>query len=345
MLDTLRKFGFYTQNNPKFMRIFRYKILQLILHGILALVAGSLIVNKTTTCSAPISIFLLGVFGTYIAGLFLNFTVCFGRCCSDFGPNYCSGSFKVCMKSVDFMYLGLYLVFCIIEFIWYVLAGYWYSMSSDCSSQFSNGYNATIGMLGLYFVLLLIYLVAFIGFMCYLKCNEVEQPKPPDVPDPNKDPNQGVPAENTSGLPQGDPYGQNYQGHYDPGYAGRPYPDDYNRGNQGYPDEYGRRPDDYNRGNQGYPDEYGRRPDDYYRGNQGYPDEHGRRPEDYSQYPENYQRRPEDQGYGQDPRPGFNHPLAPDGYRPDDRGYQGRPENNSYQGDARYDDRGYGRYK
>jgi hypothetical protein len=337
MQDTIRKFGFYAQNNPKFMRIFRYKILQLILHGILALVAGSLVVNKTITCSAPISIFLLGVFGTYIVGLFLNFTICFGRCCSDFGPSYCSGSFKVCMKSVDFMYLGLYLVFCIIEFIWYVLAGYWYSMSSDCGSEFSAGYSATIGLLGVYFVLLLVYLVVFIGFMCYLKCNEVEQPKPP-VLDPAKDLVQGVPAENTAGVPQGDNYGQNYNGQYDPRY---PHPDDYNRGPQGY---------------QGYPDEYGRRPEDY----QQYPENYQRRPDDYSQYPENYQRRPEDYpGYNQDPRlgdrnynSGFNHPLAPDRQRPDDRGYQNRPDDIGYQrrpddigNQGRPDDIGYGRYK
>ena len=194
MQESLKKLGYCYQNNPKMAKCFRLKIIQLILHSVIALVTGILTVNKKVQCSAPIAVFLLGVFGTYIAGIGLNFFVCFGRTFEYYGTDYCKRPFKLCMNGLGFVYIPLYFVFCVIEFIWYVLGGYWYAMKSDCSDEFSNGYNATIGLLAFYFILLLLYIIAFIAFFCYLKFNQIEEPKAQENI-PNK------PAENTAGLP------------------------------------------------------------------------------------------------------------------------------------------------
>lgn len=195
MQESLKKFGYCMQNNPKVTKCFRLKIFQLILHSIIALVTGILTVNKKVQCSAPIAVFLLGVFGTYIAGIGLNFFVCFGRSCEYYGTDYCRRPFKLCMNGLNFVYIPLYFVFCVVEFVWYVLGGYWYSMNSDCSKEFSNGYNATIGLLAFYFILLLLYLIAFISFICYLKFREIDEPKPQENV-PNKQP------DNTVGQPE-----------------------------------------------------------------------------------------------------------------------------------------------
>ena len=86
MLETFKKAGFWVQNNPRTMFCIRFKILQLLIQSILALVTGVLSISNRGQCSVPINVFLLGLFGSYITAIGLNFIVCSGRCCE----NYCS---------------------------------------------------------------------------------------------------------------------------------------------------------------------------------------------------------------------------------------------------------------
>jgi hypothetical protein len=224
MQETVKKFGFCLQNHPRSTRILRLKIFQLIIQGVIALVTGLATVNKSDNCSVPIPVFLLGLFGTYIAGIALNFTVCFGRCCEYYGTDDCMRSFKLWMRGVNYIYLPLYCVFCVIEFIWYVLGAYWYYLKGDCDSQFSTGYSMSIGLVAFYFILLFIYLVVFVAILCYLRCNEVETPKPEEK----------KPAENTLDPrlqaqgwdPQRPAFAQNdprYAADYNPGSYAQPY--------------------------------------------------------------------------------------------------------------------------
>lgn len=271
MQDTLKKVGFCLQNNPRTTRIMRLKIWQILVQSVLSLITGLLSVSNPGYCSSPLPVFLLGLFGIYIAGVTLNFFVCFGRSCEYYGTDGCASSFKFCMRGVNFIYLPLYWLFCILEFIWYVLGAYWYARQGDCSSAFSSGYNAAIGLIGFYFVMLMLYFIGFIVFLCYLKYKEVEKP---EVTVKEQDPVPPQPAENTN--PQQDYYNNNPN--FNQGYPndGRQYPRNYGNERQNYPENYGdgrqQYPEHYGNGRQQYPENYGdgRYPDG--RQNYGNPD-------------------------------------------------------------------------
>lgn len=250
MQDTLKKVGFCLQNNPRTTRLMRLKIWQILVQSVLSLITGLLSVSNPGDCSSPLPVFLLGLFGIYITGLSLNFFVCFGRSCEYYGTDGCASSFKFCMRGVNFMYLPLYWLFCIIEFIWYVLGAYWYTRQGDCSSAFSSGYNAAIGLIGFYFVMLILYFIGFIVFLCYLKYKEVAKP---EVTVKDLDPVPPQPAENT-GNPQQSYYNTNPN--FNQRYPDdRQYPENYGDSRQQYPGNYGDGRFPNGRQNYGNPDD------------------------------------------------------------------------------------------
>ena len=317
MQETLKKAGFFFQNHPKATLCVRLKIWQVLLQSILALVTGILSVSSPGSCSSPLNVFLLGLFGIYIVGLSLNFFVCCGRCCENFGIEKCRHPFNLCMRGINYLYLPLYWAFCAIEFIWYILGAYWASNKGDCGNAYSTGYQATIGLIAFYFVLLLIYILCFSGFICYVKFNDIPAPKPPE----KNDPNLPVPADNTAG-------------NFPPGY----YNNDprYNQGHGFPPPEYQNDPR-YNQGHGFPPPEnqnnpggfYNNRPPEY--GNtvvnySGYPNQNDPRyiqqdPRAQTGYNEPYrdQRNLENQEhFSNTGNPGYpNHPLAPQSYNTD----------------------------
>ena len=119
-----------------------------------------------------------------------------------------------------------------------MLGGYWYSIGGNCSEKFSSGFNATLGLLAIYFVLLFIYLIGFIGFLCYIKNHEVPQPKLPENLE-DKQNNPPLPADNTAGY-----------GNFDPAYNnGLNNPGPNNPYNSGPNNPYNPRPNNpYNSG-------------------------------------------------------------------------------------------------
>lgn len=52
--------------------------------SIFVIALGATVINKDGDCSAPIKIFLEGLFGIYVGGLFINLCIGFSRCCSHY---------------------------------------------------------------------------------------------------------------------------------------------------------------------------------------------------------------------------------------------------------------------
>ena len=321
MQESLKKFGFCFDNNPKCSKFFHLKVIQLVLHSIIALVSGVLIVNKSSTCSVPISIFLLGIFGTTMSAVIMNFFMCTGRCCEYFGPEDCSKGFKKYMRGLNMVYFPLYFVFCVAEFIWYVFGAYWYSIGGDCSSKFSNGLSATIGLVAFYFILLMIYLVGFCIFLCYLRSADVPQPKPPEeASKPQENPGgQPNPADNTVGLPS-----ENRPGDPDPRY------------NQGYPNDPNFYPP-----NQYRNDPYYSQPNDF-QNYQNNPNNQGFDPR-YPQNPQYSNPGDSQNRFQPDPRRRYDNEANPYQYPKDDRGFNPSNSQNPLRGnqDRQFDNEGY----
>ena len=315
MQDTLKKVGFYLQQNPKYNMCFRLKIWQLLIQSIITLISGLLSITTTKDCSSPIHVFLLGLFGIYITGVSLNFFMCFGRSCEAYGAEYCASSFKFCMRGLNAIYLPLYWGFCITEFVWYVLGLYWYHQGGDCSSAFSSGYSASIGFIAFYFILLLLYAIGFLVFMCYIKRTNVPEPKSPEKPpEANLGPRPFT-ADNTAGN-------QNPGYYQDPYYSQGP-PNDFSQ----YPDprfgQGGQYPDPrYGQGGQGYPDPR------YDQGGNGYPGYND--PNNFGGHPQNVQGDPRyNTGYMTNQRPDLGpgnfyntNPLSPPGQYDNQRDYR-----------------------
>jgi hypothetical protein len=228
------------------------------------------------------------------------------------------------MRGLNMVYFPLYFVFCVAEFIWYVFGAYWYSVGGDCSSQFSNGYSATIGLVAFYFILLMIYLVGFFVFLCYLRSADVPQPKPPEeVSKPQGDPaGQPNPADNTVGLPSENRGNENRPG-FDPRY------------NQGYPTDPNFYPPNQYRNDPNYSQPNG------FPNYQNYPNNEQFDP----RYPENLQyNNPSDpqNRFQPDPRR-YDNEANPNQYPRDDRGLNPSNSQNPFRGnpDRQYDNQGY----
>ncbi|CAG9330308.1 unnamed protein product [Blepharisma stoltei] len=303
----IEKLEIYYENSEWFRKCYNFKVLQVIYQGVIVIALGASVVSNPKECSSPIQVFLVGLFGLYLAGLIINFGVGFSRWCKAY---VMTGLYKPTIegivKGVDLCYIPIYLTFSIFEFIWYIIGSVWYFESSDCSSEYSQGATFTIALLVVWYIFMAISIIFFIGVNWYVHSIEVVRNPPKEQQNQNPDikvnqppypgnqpyfPGSRAPywaQENT--YPQ-TPANQSYYDSrgYDPRYSGANdpryqeprypgpydsrYPDRYDQGyGQGYEEDYNR-----------YPDRQSQYPPEYYEPR--YEGGYGRYPERQEQYP------------------------------------------------------------
>ena len=187
---------------------YEQKYLQIIFQVILISVIGTIAIDEKGDCSAPIQVFLEGLFGIYVAALFLN--VCVGglRICRRhlLTSETSKKSAERMSQRFDVCYLPLYWCFSLFEFAWYILGTIWYAQDNDCADEYSEGNSLALGLIVLYFILLALGICCCTGFNCYVAFNEPQRRDPQKPPDQTHQPSERPPEQ--QGQELGPYYGQ-----------------------------------------------------------------------------------------------------------------------------------------
>lgn len=150
---------------------YNYKYPQMAYQGLYIIVIGSVAYGKGGTCSAPINIFLQGLFTMYIIAFSLNILVFLTRYLNSHSEN---GSFQRKAKNlalrVELCYFPLYWGFSILEFIWYVLGAEWVTEDNNCMEKYPDGARLTKALVVLWVLAMIGILSAIIAVNCYLCC-------------------------------------------------------------------------------------------------------------------------------------------------------------------------------
>lgn len=135
MLEHFQKVNIYMTQNPFFTKLYRSRLIHILRCGIFAIVTGTTAISSPGDCSSPIQVFLEGLFGIYIAGLFINVFVGFTRCINNnLTDSIYKKTFNSLVKSLEVVFIPIFWGFSLVEFIWYVCGAVWYFQESNCSS-------------------------------------------------------------------------------------------------------------------------------------------------------------------------------------------------------------------
>ena len=173
MYKHAEKLESYLRTRKRLFRWYNLKLPQLFYQGLYIIIIGSVSFGDPGQCSAPLNIFLQGLFSMYIFSFSLNLILCLTRCMNSQseGALY-QRRVKHLALRIDLFYFPLYWGFSILEFIWYILGLEWVTADNNCMQNYPNGARLTQALVSLWVLAMLAILVAFVVVNCYVCCRQ-----------------------------------------------------------------------------------------------------------------------------------------------------------------------------
>ena len=165
----------YLRTRTRLLRWYNLKLPQLLYQGLYIIIIASVSFGDPGQCSAPLNIFLQGLFSMYIFSFSLNLILCLTRCLNSQseGASY-QRRVKHLSLRIDLCYFPLYWGFSILEFIWYILGAEWVTANNNCMQNYPNGARLTQALVSLWVLAMLAMLVGLVWVNCYLCCGKYE---------------------------------------------------------------------------------------------------------------------------------------------------------------------------
>jgi hypothetical protein len=187
MYKHAEKFEKFLRGKKRILNWYNLKYFQMVYQGFCIILIGGISFGDSKSCSAPVQIFLHGLFGIYIFAFILNFIVFIVRSLKHHSQGIQNRAIKDLNLRVELCYFPLYWGFSILEFIWYVLGADWISQGNNCMDEYPNGLRLSQALVAFWVIVMFVLVAGFLAinfYLCSGKYNGAQSLEPEAMIDP-----------------------------------------------------------------------------------------------------------------------------------------------------------------